>query len=58
MCAAPRRRAAWDRLARDLPSRRLDAMTETVPLAALPELSKRILRGEIRGRVVVDTKNA
>jgi hypothetical protein len=31
-----------------------DAMTERVPLGALLELGGRILKGEIRGRVVVD----
>lgn len=54
MCSLERRQAAWARLARDLPPARLDTMTETVPLAALPELSKRILAGETRGRIVVD----
>jgi acrylyl-CoA reductase (NADPH) len=54
MCPIERRRAAWNRLARDLPLARLDAMTETVPLSALPKLADRILKGEIRGRVVVD----
>jgi hypothetical protein len=29
-------------------------MIETVPLAALPDLAGRILKGETRGRVVVD----
>jgi len=28
-------------------------MTETVPLAELPDLAPRILKGEVRGRVVV-----
>jgi acrylyl-CoA reductase (NADPH) len=54
MCPMPQRREAWERLVRDLPMERLDAMTETVPLAALPELGRRILKGETRGRVVVD----
>jgi len=54
MCPLERREAAWGRLARDLPLGRLDAMTETVPLSALPELSDRILKGEVRGRIVVD----
>ena len=54
MCAPPRRQSAWARLAQDLPLEKLDAMTETVALRALPELSKRILQGEIRGRIVVD----
>ncbi|HEX3497752.1 MAG TPA: MDR family oxidoreductase [Stellaceae bacterium] len=54
MCPLPERVAAWDRLVRDLPMDRLDAMTETVPLAKLPALAGAILKGETRGRVVVD----
>jgi acrylyl-CoA reductase (NADPH) len=54
MCPLERRQIAWSRLARELPLARLDAMTETVPLTALPALAERILKGEVRGRVVVD----
>ncbi len=54
MCPIALRRDAWARLVRDLPMAKLDAMTETVPLAALPELAGRILKGEVRGRIVVD----
>ncbi len=54
MCPLPERRVAWERLVRDLPMDKLDAMTETVPLAALPDLADAILKGETRGRVVVD----
>ena len=53
-CPVERRRSAWARLARDLPAEKLDAMSETAPLAALPALGARILKGEIRGRVVID----
>jgi acrylyl-CoA reductase (NADPH) len=53
-CPIDRRRAAWDRLARDLPLKKLDAMTETIGLAAVPERGKQILKGEIHGRVVVN----
>ena len=56
MCPPDRRRAAWGRLARDLPMDKLDALTEMVPLAALPELGRKILKGGIRGRVVVDVR--
>jgi acrylyl-CoA reductase (NADPH) len=48
------RREAWDRLARDLPLEKLDAMVETAGLAALPGLAKKILKGGVRGRIVVD----
>jgi acrylyl-CoA reductase (NADPH) len=54
MCPIERRRAAWTRLARDLPADALDAMTETVGLGDLPALAPQILQGEVRGRVVVD----
>jgi len=54
MCPLPERQQAWQRLVRDLPMERLDAMTETVPLAALPESGRKILKGDIRGRIVVD----
>src|SRR5947209_11813614 len=45
---------AWQRLVRDLPLDRLDRMTESMPLTALPGLAPKILSGEIRGRIVVD----
>jgi acrylyl-CoA reductase (NADPH) len=54
MCPHGERIEAWRRLARDLPLDKLDRMTETVPLSALPELAPKILKGEIRGRIVVD----
>ena len=54
MCPAERRKTAWTRLARDLPQAKLDALTEVVPLGAVVDLSKKILKGGIRGRVVVD----
>ena len=50
----PRRLAAWSRLTRDLPLDLLDAMIEVAPLADVPELSKQILQGQVRGRVVID----
>jgi acrylyl-CoA reductase (NADPH) len=58
MCPKGERGIAWQRLARDLPSARLDAMTESVPLAAVPELAPRILAGDVRGRIVVDVTAA
>ncbi|HEX2116281.1 MAG TPA: MDR family oxidoreductase [Alphaproteobacteria bacterium] len=48
------RKLAWDRLVRDLPMEKLDAMTSTAGLRDLPDLAARILKGQIRGRVVVD----
>ena len=54
MCPRDERSEAWRRLVRDLPFEKLDRMTETVPLSALPGLAPKILRGETRGRIVVD----
>jgi putative YhdH/YhfP family quinone oxidoreductase len=53
-CPRPRREAAWQRLARDLPLDKLDAMTRVVPFAELLALSPAILKGQIRGRTVID----
>lgn len=53
-CPQPRRRTAWQRLARDLPVDLLDQMMQVAPLEDVPALSREILRGKIRGRVVVD----
>ena len=49
-----RREEAWRRLAAELPMERIDAVSQTVPLDALPDLADRILKGQTRGRVVVD----
>ena len=49
-----RRVAVWDRIARDLPMDKLDAMVRTASLADLPALGAAILRGDVQGRVVVD----
>ena len=46
--------AAWDRLARDLPLDKLEATIQPATLADLPELGRAILKGQVRGRVVVD----
>jgi acrylyl-CoA reductase (NADPH) len=49
-----RRVAAWARIMRDLPMDRLEAMVVPAALADVPALGAAILRGEVRGRVVVD----
>jgi len=54
MCPRDERIEAWRRLVRDLPLDRLERMTQTVPLSALPELAPKLLKGEVRGRTVVD----
>ena len=54
MCPVPRRLEAWRRLAELLPLDLLDTLTTEVRLSDLPELGAKILKGEVRGRVVVD----
>jgi acrylyl-CoA reductase (NADPH) len=53
MCPRPRREEAWERLARDLPIEKLDAMTVTRPLADALSIAPDILAGKVRGRVVL-----
>ncbi|HQR30186.1 MAG TPA: MDR family oxidoreductase [Anaeromyxobacteraceae bacterium] len=48
------RREAWQRLARDLDTGKLAAMTQEIPLAEAIPAASRLLAGEVRGRLVVD----
>lgn len=50
----PQRQAAWQRLVRDLPLDKLDAITSVIGLRELPAHADKILKGQVRGRVVVD----
>ncbi len=45
---------AWERIAKDLPMDKLEAMIQPAKLSDLPGLGKDILNGQVRGRVVVD----
>ena len=54
MAPRARRLTAWERLARDLDTAKLDAMTTTVSLSAAAGLGPDILQGKVRGRTVVD----
>jgi acrylyl-CoA reductase (NADPH) len=45
---------AWDRITRDLPIDKLEAMVHPVRLSDVPAVGRAILKGEVRGRVVVD----
>ena len=45
---------AWERIAKDLPMDKLEAMVQPATLSDLPELGRKILKGNIKGRVVVD----
>jgi len=48
------RKRAWARIAKDLPMNKLEGMITQATLADLPNLGKDILKGQVRGRVVVD----
>jgi acrylyl-CoA reductase (NADPH) len=52
--ALPEKSAAWQRMARDFPLEKLDAITTLVRLDQVPEYARRILKGQVRGRIVVD----
>ncbi|MBM06229.1 MAG: oxidoreductase [Oceanibulbus sp.] len=45
---------AWERVAKDLPMEKLDAMIHPATLCDLPKLGADILKGQVKGRVVVD----
>ena len=53
-CTSARRDQAWERLAKDLDMDRLTDMTTVEPLSRVPVLAEDILRGLVRGRVVID----
>ncbi|MBU2962133.1 oxidoreductase [Citreicella sp. C3M06] len=48
------RQRAWMRIASDLPMEKLEAMVQPAGLEDLPQLGAQILKGQIKGRVVVD----
>ena len=50
----PRRQQAWARLARDLDLKELAALTTHVKLDDVPRIAEEIVKGQVRGRVVVD----
>ncbi|WP_291728870.1 acryloyl-CoA reductase [Leisingera sp. F5] len=45
---------AWERVAKDLPMDKLEAMIHPAALSDLPQLGADILKGQVKGRVVVD----
>ncbi|MCU9839813.1 acryloyl-CoA reductase [Ruegeria sp. WL0004] len=50
----PNRLRAWERIASDLPMDKLEAMIKPATLADLPQLAADILKGQVKGRVVID----
>jgi acrylyl-CoA reductase (NADPH) len=53
MCRLPLRREAWKRLETDLDRAKIAAMTTEIGLADVIEAGKRIVEGQVRGRIVV-----
>ena len=56
MCRMPLRLEAWDRLARDLDRDLLASMTRTIAFDDVIATAATILKGQIRGRVVVEIR--
>ncbi|MBG9387275.1 acrylyl-CoA reductase (NADPH) [Caenimonas aquaedulcis] len=50
------REKAWSRLAQDLDAAKLDAITTEVPLGEAIAAAKRLMEGQVRGRIVVRTR--
>ena len=44
----------WDRIASGVPGELLESMAQPATLADLPDLGSRILKGKVKGRVIVD----
>jgi acrylyl-CoA reductase (NADPH) len=49
------REQAWSRLARDLDQARHHAATTVVPLEAAIQNAQKLMAGQVRGRIVVET---
>jgi acrylyl-CoA reductase (NADPH) len=50
----PRRKRAWERLARDLDRQKLAAMIRNIGFHDLRQAADDIMAGQVRGRLVVD----
>jgi acrylyl-CoA reductase (NADPH) len=53
MCPVEPRKAAWERLARDLDRSKLSEITHEIGLGDVIDMGPKILAGQIRGRIVV-----
>ncbi len=54
MASRARRQRAWDALAELLDRDKLSDIYSVIPLSEVPEAARKIVNGEIRGRIVVD----
>ncbi len=53
MCPLPKRKEAWKRLETDLDRQKLAAMTAEIAISDVPAAAQSILKGQVRGRIVV-----
>jgi acrylyl-CoA reductase (NADPH) len=53
MCPLGPRKAAWERLARDLDRAKLSEITHEIQLDQVLGMGEKILAGQVRGRIVV-----
>ena len=49
---------AWTRIASDMPKQALADMSEVIHLSDLPEAGAAILKGQVKGRLIVDVANS
>ncbi|CAN0559130.1 unnamed protein product, partial [Laminaria digitata] len=54
MQPAENRTRIWQRIADDLPLEKLDALTNVISLNDVPDVASAILKGQVRGRTVVN----
>lgn len=57
-CPYERRVAAWQRLVTEMPLNRLEPMIEEHSMSDLPALGAAILKGQVKGRALIDIKSA
>jgi len=57
MCPIEKRQVAWSRLTKDLPLDQLEKMTEITPLSDIAAKGGDIIKGNVRGRLVVDVNS-
>lgn len=55
-CPKERRIIAWNRLSKQMPLEKLAKVTEQATLADIKDLAEKILDGQIRGRIVINTQ--
>jgi acrylyl-CoA reductase (NADPH) len=58
MCPLPLRQEAWRRLEADLDKGKIAAMTSEIGLAGVVEAGRRIVEGQVRGRLVVKVRQS